>query len=127
MKAPNKRPAAHNRTPPHARDPFAAEKQARLAKRRTAFLAADEEGDLAALVKIARRAMRDRIWAWSAIAEDIVPLEAVQELAGEFPEDHRGGPVAWDLYGRHVDAAFALGIALGQFVHPDVFTMGGAK
>jgi hypothetical protein len=133
MKAPTTRPAAHKRTGPRARagtEDVLVERdrreQQRLAKQRRAFLAAAAQGDLATLVQIARQAMRDRIWAWNAIAEDTVPLDLIADLVGAYPKDIDGS-MTWEAYGNAATAAFALGIATGQLVHPDVFTMGGAE
>jgi hypothetical protein len=37
------------------------------------------------------------------------------------------GQDSWVDYCTHLSAAFALGIAIGQLVSPDVFKTGGAK
>jgi hypothetical protein len=90
---------------------------------RPAFLAAYTRGDLAGMVAIAREAARERIWVNGIDSDN---LDLVADLAGSFPMDERTRE-AWNAYTRGVAAAFALGIGIGQLVHPDVFTMRGAK
>jgi hypothetical protein len=48
----------------------------------------------------------------------------VAALAGEWK---RTAGEDWDGQCHHLKAAYALGIAIGQLVHPDVFTVGGAR
>jgi hypothetical protein len=95
-----------------------------------AFMAASTKGDLAAQVRIARVSAREMIWLRGVDDEN---LHVMEELAGPFPDpgpppgDARSRAVPWELYCHHINAAFALGIAVGQLVHPDVFTPGAAK
>ena len=99
-----------------------------------AFLAASTEGDLVEQVRLARPKARELVWA-CGIAED--NIESIGHLAGDFcPEvddstrARAHDPVAnaeWEAYCHHLNAAFALGIAIGQLVSPDVFKSGGER
>lgn len=87
------------------------------------FVAASDAGDVVRQVQIASAAARRMI-----VGEGLdLDLHNLRTLAGvEFPTkldaEHN-----WAAYCHHINAAFALGIAIGQLVHPDLFKPGGAR
>jgi hypothetical protein len=88
------------------------------------FEATTETGDLRQQLQLAVPIAARVVWMHGLDSADHV-LEGVQRLAGPNAEFHNLG--GWDDYCRHVAAAFALGIAIGQLVHPGVFQTGGAR
>jgi hypothetical protein len=86
------------------------------------FLEACTQGDLRVQVQIARAEARELIWIHGI---DESQLEAITELAGEHPSAI--GQDSWPDYCAHLSAAFALGIAIGQLVSPDLFKPGGVR
>jgi hypothetical protein len=90
--------------------------------RNQAFLKACTMGDLRAQVQIARAEARELIWV-HGIDED--QLETIAQLAGEHLSAI--GQDGWFDYCAHLSAAFALGIAIGQLVSPDLFKSGGVR
>jgi hypothetical protein len=92
-------------------------------KTATVFDQACEEGDLPAGVALARTALANNIF--TLTLED--DPHSIAALLTDDAEDH-GRPAgmtgdAWDYHGRHMFAALVMGIALGQMLHADVFTM----
>jgi hypothetical protein len=57
--------------------------------------------------------------------ENTEEIPYINALAGEFQPD--GGDDAWVTYCRHLQAAYVLGIAIGQLIDRSVFTKGGAR
>jgi hypothetical protein len=89
-----------------------------------AFVAACEAGDLLAQVRIAKKK------ALFLIMEDGIDQDKVDVIDALVGEPFvRGGAdtQTWKSYCYHIDAALALGIAIGQLVHRDVFSTGGAR
>jgi len=83
------------------------------------FRAASDAGNLAAMLALARGEALALIRAHGLATED--ELERVNALAGDF----KPAGEDWFTYVRHVHAAYALGLAIGQLVHRDVFAHGG--
>jgi hypothetical protein len=54
-------------------------------------------------------------------------LDDINALAGSNDLFNHNPANIWFDYGRHVDAAFVLGLALGHLVSPDAFKTGGAR
>ncbi len=104
-------------------------------KHRT-FVAASAAADLCAQIRLARPAALDMILN-GGIDGDRDHLEVIDELVGGrlkertyTTESAAHTDVATDVwvdYCHHINAAFAIGIVLGQLVHPDVFKTGGAR
>jgi hypothetical protein len=91
------------------------------------FVAASQAADLPAQLRLARETARQLVLNGVVDGENV--LNAINELAGGGFEANLttpGGDV-WSDFCRHVDAAFALGIVVGQLVHPDVFKNGGDR
>lgn len=87
------------------------------------FAAASEKGDLVALVRLARTQARQILMLDGLDSEE--EIDRIDALAGDFKP---GGVEVWDTYTRHLKAAYVLGIAIGQLVHPSVFeTKSGAR
>ena len=84
------------------------------------FLAASEHGDLPAQVQVAREAAVTLLN--TSGLDQGEEFDQITALAGDFKP--AGGSDAWDSYCQHLRAAYALGIAIGQLVHPDVFKAG---
>jgi hypothetical protein len=97
-----------------------------MSKTSQAFVAADDAGNLAARVQIARAVARALI---ARRGVDADPFEAVDELAGGPFEPELAATTGdmWTAYGHHISAAVALGIAIGQLIHPDLFKTVGAR
>jgi hypothetical protein len=90
--------------------------------RQQAFLAATATGNLPAQIQLAREQARDLLMTSGLDAED--ELTHVAALAGECK---RTAGEDWEGQCNHLKAAYALGIAIGQLVHPDVFRIGGTR
>lgn len=89
------------------------------------FVAAATAADLEAQIRFARETARRLVLAGIDDGENLV--HAIDELAGGTFESNLttpGGEV-WTDYCHHLDAAFVLGIVVGQLVHPDLFKKGG--
>jgi hypothetical protein len=90
-----------------------------------AFQQASRKGDLPAQVRLARGTVTALILEGGIDADLVAPIN---RLAGG-PFDPTRSTPAGDLWSNdtaHLDAAVAIGIAIGQLVHPDVFKKGGA-
>jgi hypothetical protein len=72
-------------------------------------------------VQVAREQARDLLMTSGLDAEE--ELDHAAALAGEWK---RTPGEDWEGQCHHLKAAYALGIAIGQLVHPDVFK-GGAR
>ena len=55
------------------------------------------------------------------------PCDLAERLAGGGFLREPNNAVGWDTFCAHLRAALAMGIAIGQLVHPDVFKTGGAR
>jgi hypothetical protein len=89
------------------------------------FVAAANADDLPAQIRLARETARQLVLA--GIDDPEAVITAINTLAGGGFEANLttpGGEV-WTDYSHHLDAAFALGIVVGQWLHPDVFKPGG--
>jgi hypothetical protein len=93
-----------------------------MSKKTDLFIAASNTSDLAAQIRIARTEALDQVQGEGLRADFI---DRIDRLAGRFKPG--GGPDGWSKYCRHLDAAFALGIAIGQLVHPDAFSKPGSR
>ena len=93
--------------------------------RQQAFLAATKKGDLAAQVQIAREEAYALLNRSGLNSEE--ELNHVTALAGDFTRQASDDADRWFDYLRHLQAAYALGIAIGQLVHADVFTPNGQR
>jgi hypothetical protein len=94
----------------------------------TAFDRAYQAGDLAAMVALARTAFAAKMFT-GALEDD--PGSLVDMLLEE-EEEQSPRPAgmsgdAWDYHCRNLFAALAMGIAIGQLVHPDVFAKGSVR
>lgn len=87
------------------------------------FTTAVKAGDLPAQVAVARTAARQLLMHDGLDTEE--ELQQVQALAGEFTKTDDLN--AWEAFCRQLKAAYALGVAIGQLVHPDVFRQGGER
>jgi hypothetical protein len=94
------------------------------AKALAAFRAASEKGDLRAQVRIAGEMARHMVVADGIEQER---MDAFNKLAGGKFEHAASSVEVWSSYCDHISAAYALGIAVGQLVHPDVFKTGGER
>ena len=95
------------------------------------FAATTKTGDLRRQVQLARPIATDVVWTRGLDAGDEV-LASVVRLAGSHDVFRSRGTAveaadAWAIYCRHINAAFALGIATGQIVSPDMFKTGGTR
>lgn len=90
-----------------------------MSKISEAFLAALKVGDLPAQVRIAQIPAQFHILSRGI---DNEPFDAINDLVGEpFEPGDARSRAWWGSYCDHLQAAFALGIAVGQLVHPNVF------
>lgn len=80
------------------------------------FTAANDKGDLVALLRLARTQAREILLVDGLDSED--EIDRINALAGDFKP---AGVDVWETYCRHLKAAYMLGIAVGQLVHPAVF------
>jgi hypothetical protein len=96
------------------------------ATKTTAFDRAYKIGDLAAMVSLARTAFASKMFT-GTLEDD--PGALVGLLLDEETETSPASLTgdAFDYHCRHLFAALAMGIAIGQLVHPDVFLKGGAR
>jgi hypothetical protein len=94
------------------------------------FATAYTEGHLVQQVQCVRATAIDAVLK-TGLDGDTDVMEHLEQLAG--PESLGGPPVArsesaaFEIHCRYVTAAFALGVAVGQLVSPDVFAKGGAR
>jgi hypothetical protein len=95
-----------------------------LTKAQRAFIAINKRGDLPAAVQLARGVL---IGGGLLNVGGDDPCAIAAELAGEVQERCTHGAVGWNVHCAHVMAAIAMGIAIGQLTHPDVFTKGGTR
>jgi hypothetical protein len=84
--------------------------------RQRAFLAASSKGDLPAQIQIAREQAREMLM--TSGLDDEEELNHAAALAGV----QSGAAGDWESVCHHLKAVYALGIAIGQLVHPDMFT-----
>jgi hypothetical protein len=96
------------------------------------FIAASAAGDLLAQIRLARPAALDLILN-GGIDGDRTHLEVIDELVGgrlkepTYTMESAAHTDMWVDYCHHINAAFAIGIVIGQLVHPDVFKTGGSR
>jgi hypothetical protein len=88
-----------------------------------AFEPIEKKGDVIAGVAIARRLLRADLLVNGA--EYDAP-ELAEKLAGPVVRG-TDGTMAWEDVCKQIFAAMVAGIALGQLVHPDVFTKNGQR
>jgi hypothetical protein len=79
------------------------------------FTQAIKAGDLATQVEMASRQAQIRM---TLALEEPVGSEWLTTLAGEV--DRTRPSIGWDCYVKHVSAAYAMGMAVGQLVAPAV-------
>jgi hypothetical protein len=92
-----------------------------------AFERANKAGDLPAAVQLARQTLAKELFT-GAVDDDAGTL--INLLRGERERRAIQGAIPGDAWVEHcadVFAALAMGVALGQLVHPDVFKTGGAR
>jgi hypothetical protein len=92
----------------------------------TAFAKANGVGDLPAAVQAARAAVKAELLTGNL---DDDPSTLIELLRGDARHDRPAGlsGEAWAYHCTDLYAALAMGIALGQLLHPDVFATGGAR
>src|SRR4051812_11788023 len=90
--------------------------------RQQQFRRAADAGDLRAQVHVARAEAVDLLSVGGLHSEE--EFRSVAALAGAFPKHDID---TWSDQCRHLKAAYALGIAIGQLVHPDVFKSGATR
>jgi hypothetical protein len=86
-----------------------------------AFEPINKKGDVVAGVALARQLLRADLLVNGA---EYDAIELAQKLAGPV-ERGSDGTMAWEHVCKQTFAAMVAGIALGQLVHPDVFTANG--
>lgn len=97
-----------------------------MKKHHRTFVAATNAADLDAQLRLAR-GPACRLILYGIDGTIGALSEAIDELAGgtykpKLP--NREASDDWADYCLHLDAAFALGVVIGQLVHPDVFKTG---
>jgi hypothetical protein len=88
-----------------------------LTPEQRAFRPIHERGDIVAGVQLARSGLRCDLLKRGV---DYDAPELAAKLAGPIRRSDTG--MEWNSFCEQVYAAMVLGIALGQLVHPDVFT-----
>jgi hypothetical protein len=90
------------------------------------FRAATAKPDIAEAVACARTELRTLLLQGGIDLDD--RLSYVGALTGIDHKQVAATQEAWDTYCQQMAAAFALGVAAGQLLHPDVFRVtGGAR
>ena len=92
----------------------------------SAFEKANRDGDLSAAVQLARVAFKTKMF--TGVLEDDPGslVELLLDDESERPPAALTGEV-FDYHCRHLFAAMAMGIAIGQLLSPDVFAKGGTR
>jgi hypothetical protein len=91
-----------------------------------AFLKAERACDLATQVRLAREVVRKLIMVGGIDTTRLGPIDALVGRPFNALPVTDGSGLEWQDYSQHIAAAIAIGIAIGQLVHPDVFKKGGA-
>jgi hypothetical protein len=87
------------------------------------FKKANDAGDLSAAVQLARAVVIENIWT-GRIEDDPGSLTALL-LGDDYPRPATIDRDGHEYVCAQTFAALAMGIALGQLLHSDVFTKGG--
>jgi len=95
-----------------------------LTKAQRAFIPIQEKGDLPAAVTLARSVVTGALLSGN-FDDDVNGLAA--SLAGQVEPEPKHDDVVWSVFCEQLMAALAMGIAIGQLVHPDVFKTGRAR
>lgn len=93
-----------------------------LTNTQRAFIAINKKGDLPAAVQLARTVVTTDLL--NGLIDD--PCDLAERLAGSRLREPNNA-VGWDTFCAQLRAALAMGIAIGQLVHPDVFKTKGGR